>query len=139
MVLGQWVAIPAVRTQPLMNASGAAVLFNCTTIRRNTALLQAQSSLETSLHCSTLGLCLYCDFYFSPLDTENAFQTKLSHGQKQNTSEKCCLQYSFTFSHLQLHRGNDTGSDSAALPHLLNPGMEGEAVANRLFLMSFRS
>lgn len=116
-----------------MDSAPGECKFSCTASRGNAALLQAQSSLEiliSSLHTWDLSLC--CDFYFSPLDTANEFQTKLSHGQKQNTSEKCCLQYGF--SHPQVHRGNATGSDSAALPHLLNSSMEGEAVANRLFL-----
>lgn len=75
-------------------------------------------------------------FILPPLTQENALEIQLSHGQKQNTSQECCLQYSSTFSHLQLQRENATASDFTTLQHALNPNKEGEAVANRLFFIS---
>lgn len=60
-----------------------------------------------------------------------------SRGQKLSAPQERYLQYSFTFSHLELHRENATAGDSTALQHALNPNKEGEAVANRLFFISF--
>lgn len=78
-----------------------------------------------------------CGFYVPSSNTENALETKISLGQKPNASQERYLQYSFTFSHLELHRENATASDSATFQHTLNPNKEGEAAANRLFLISF--
>lgn len=76
-------------------------------------------------------------FVFSSLNTENALESKLSRGQKWNVSQEWYLQYSFTFSHLELHTENATVCDSATLQHTLNTNKEGEAEANRLFFISF--
>lgn len=44
---------------------------------------------------------------------------KLSHGQKQNASQEWYLQYSFTFSHLELHGENATVTPQHYNMHLI--------------------